>query len=181
MLKAFFNEFNDWATNNDLYMTYRHCLGGDKFTLNVIIFCTIGIVISYTLIGFRFLKSYLASQKTNDLKPYEFWKASIFAKNNLFLVAVFLGCAVSGYGFEVVKVFWTAYRLLAVTRVILQTFCVFSVYYTFKTPPETVELDKKKEEAISKNKIRKLELETLEYEKKINSIKSKYINESTNE
>lgn len=172
MLKDFYN----WATNNDTYMVFLHCLRGDKDTLFWLLFWTFVVVLGYFLIGFDYLKTYLIIQKQNNLKFWEISKSPLVGKDTLLICLVFFGCALAGYLFDFLRVWFPAYKLLVHIRFFLALFTVGAVYYKIKIPSELVELNKNREKLKIKAEILEVELKVKEYEEGLNNLKNKYKN-----
>lgn len=172
MLKDFYN----WATNNDTYMVFLHCLRGDKDTLFWILFWTFIVILGYFLIALDYLKTYLIIQKQNNLKFWQVDKSPVSAKEALLLFLVFLGCILAGYLFDFLRVWFPAYNLLIYIRFILALFTAGAVYYKLRIPSEIVELNKNKEKLKIKAEILEAELKVKEYEEGLNNLKNKYQN-----
>ena len=172
MIKNFYN----WATNNDTYMVFLHCLKGDKDTLFWILFWTSIVILGYFLICFDYLKTYLIIQKQNNLKFWQIDKSPLSAKEALLLFLVFLGCIFAGYFYDFLRVWFPAYKLLVHIRFVLALFVIGAVYYKIKIPSELVELNKNKEKIKIKAEILESELKVKKCEKSLDELKNKYKN-----
>ena len=173
MLKDFYN----WATNNDTYMVFLHCLRGYKNTLFWLLFWTFIVILGYFLIALDYLKTYLIIQKQNNLKFWEIGKSPVSAKEALLSFLVFTGCILAGYLFDFLRVWFPAYKLLVYIRFFLGLFTVGAVYYKIKTPSELVELNKNREKLKIKAEMLQTELKVKEYEEGLNNLKNKYKND----
>jgi signal transduction histidine kinase/CheY-like chemotaxis protein len=117
--------FIDFFTGGGSYMPRIHCLvtpeGQTDWPWVVgLLVLTAGVIAAYLRIFLFWMRSYFAEQK-RDRNPKLFD-----------LAAIFLWCAVCGYGMSMVMFAWPGYRLLAVFLVVLN---VYSWRFCFNLEP----------------------------------------------
>lgn len=109
------NAFVDFFTGGGSYMPRTHCLTTpdgaiDWPWITVLLVLTTGVIAAYLRIFVFWMRSYFA-EHTGD------------RNGKLFdLAAIFLWCAICGYGMSIVMFFWPGYRLLAFFLVALNLY-----------------------------------------------------------
>lgn len=94
----------EWFTGGELYRYHKlfHCMDGDLVTMCLVILLCVGVFSGYLVVAFRWFKASEqapeseAKKALNDLK----W--------------IFVLCAICGYLWVILEVFWPAWRLYAV-------------------------------------------------------------------
>ncbi|MBI3833107.1 MAG: PAS domain S-box protein [Planctomycetes bacterium] len=107
--------FVDFFTGGGSYMPRTHCLvtptgKADWPWIIVLLVLTGGVIVWYLRIMVFWMQSYFAEKRSDR-------NAKLFD-----LAAIFLMCAICGYGMSMVMFFWPAYRLLAGFLVVLNFF-----------------------------------------------------------
>lgn len=131
----------DWFTGNGTYMARIHCMQEDWPWIILYAASMLGIVINYLVIATIWFK---ASRKTPP-------SPAKHAFNNL--VAIFTLCAVTGYGANVIFLWWPAIRLQIIVAMLLNTVSLLFIL----SPWAEAMRDAMEFEAVGEKRIRDLE------------------------
>lgn len=93
----------DWFTNYGAYQTLFHCMADDIFWINTLCLLSLFVTIGYTFIAHHAWCKYRQAKKKSPM-----------ANLLMSFIVIFVLCAVCGYGFNILRLFWPGYRLLAI-------------------------------------------------------------------
>lgn len=110
----------DWFTGNGRYMTLRHCMADDTLWIDALVSLSLIVLTGYFFIAHHAWSKYREAKSK-----------SAMARTLLSFVIVFVLCGLCGYGFNILRMVWPAYRLLVIALVFL-SFYTWRLYWQCK-------------------------------------------------
>jgi len=115
----------DWLTGNNTYHTLIHCMGHDSPWIILYIISNLMVFFPYCFLAKDFLDSFLQNNK--GIKKFSKPDIASFGMSLIFVLCAFLG-----YAFDLVRIWFPAYRLIAIFKILLGILSFVTLYYVNK-------------------------------------------------